>query len=86
MTTMILAVMTRASLGHTGRELKAAPMTVAAYVCVTVGTILRIAALLGVENYALMLDTAGAVWGAALVLFLIVYTPVLWRPRVPPAC
>ena len=82
MTTMILAVMTRASLGHTGRELEAAPMTVAAYVCVTVGTLLRIAASLGVGGYALMLDGAGALWGAALVLFLVVYTPILLAPRL----
>ena len=40
MTTMILAVMSRASLGHTGRKLKAAPMTCAAYVCATFGAVL----------------------------------------------
>jgi uncharacterized protein involved in response to NO len=82
MTTMILAVMTRASLGHTGRDLKASPMTVAAYVCVTIGALLRVAASLGVGPYALMLDFAGAFWGVALLLFVIVYRPVLWSPRL----
>jgi uncharacterized protein involved in response to NO len=82
MTTMILAVMTRASLGHTARELKASPMAVAAYACVTVGAVVRVAASVGVGPYAIMLDAAGAFWGAALLLFLIVYCPILWSPRL----
>lgn len=82
MTTMILAVMTRASLGHTARDLKASPATVAGYGCVTIGAGLRVLASLGVGPYGVMLDIAGAFWGAALVLFLIVYSPILWRPRL----
>jgi uncharacterized protein involved in response to NO len=82
MTTMILAVMTRASLGHTARELKASPTTAAAYGCVTVGALLRVVASLGLGSYPVMLDIAGALWGLALVLFLIAYTPVLWSPRL----
>jgi uncharacterized protein involved in response to NO len=72
--------MTRASLGHTGRELKASPMTIAAYVCITIGALLRVAASLG--PYGIMLDIAGTFWALALFLFLIVYRPVLWSPRV----
>ena len=82
MTTMILAVMSRASLGHTARELKAAPMTVCAYVLVTVGALVRVAASLGIGAYSVMIDVAGILWGAALLLFLIVYQPILWRPRL----
>jgi uncharacterized protein involved in response to NO len=82
MTTMILAVMTRASLGHTGRELKASPITVAAYVCVTVGALVRVAAAAGIGPDGVMIDLAGAIWGAALLLFLIAYRAVLWRPRI----
>ena len=82
MTTMILAVMSRASLGHTARELKAAPITVAAYACVTIGALLRVAASLGVGSYGVMLNIAGAFWGAALLSFLVVYVPILWLPRM----
>lgn len=82
MTTMILAVMSRASLGHTARELKAAPMTVGAYVLVTLGALVRVAASLGIGGYSVMIDVAGVLWGAALLLFLIVYQPVLCRPRL----
>ena len=82
MTTMILAVMSRASLGHTARELKASPLITAAYFSVTVGATLRVAASIEIGSYQLMLDTAGAFWGTALLLFLIVYSPILWQPRV----
>jgi len=81
MTTMILAVMTRATLGHTGRDLHANLATVVLYGCVTMGALLRVAASLGTGLYRLMLDISGILWTAGLVLFLIVYGPMLWRPR-----
>lgn len=82
MATMILAVMTRASLGHTARELKANASTVALYVLVTIGALLRVAASLRLINYSIGIDIAGLAWGGAFLLFLISYAPVLWRPRL----
>jgi uncharacterized protein involved in response to NO len=82
MATMILAVMTRASLGHTARELKASPLTILVYVLVTAGALLRVAASLGLINYQTGIDIAGLAWGGAFLLFLIAYAPVLWRPRL----
>lgn len=81
MTTMILAVMTRATLGHTGRELKASRMTVGLYACVTFGALLRVIASLGVGDVMLLIDISGALWIAALILFLAAYGPILWTPR-----
>lgn len=82
MGTMILAVMSRASLGHTGRALVASPMSVLSYGCVTVGAALRVSASLGIGDYPLMLDIAGAFWGAALLIFAVAYAPILWSARV----
>lgn len=82
MTTMILAVMSRATLGHTGRDLKASPITMISYACAAVGALLRVAASLGLGAYPTMLTIAGLFWGASLLLFLCVYAPILWRPRV----
>jgi len=82
MTTMILAVMTRASLGHTARELRAGAATVALYALVTAGASLRVLASLGSIEYNLGIEVAGLLWGGALLLFLIAYAPVLWRPRL----
>jgi len=82
MTTMILAVMTRASLGHTGRDLKANGATVAIYGLITVGALLRVTAPLQLLDYRPAIEVAGLAWGGALLLFLIAYAPVLWRPRL----
>jgi len=82
MATMILAVMTRASLGHTARELKAGPLTVVLYVLVTVGALIRVAASLRLIDYNLGIDIAGVAWGGAFLTFLVAYAPVLWRPRL----
>jgi uncharacterized protein involved in response to NO len=78
---MILAVMTRATLGHTGRALKASRATVVLYICVTVAALLRVAASLGLASYRLLLDISGFTWIAGLALFLAVYGPMLWQPR-----
>lgn len=82
MATMILAVMTRASLGHTGRELRANVPTVLLYLLVTTGAIVRVAASLGIGTYRVGMDVAGTLWAGALILFLIAYGPILWRPRL----
>ena len=81
MTTMVLAVMTRATLGHTGRALKANRPTVVLYISVTIGALVRIAASLGLGPYRLLLDIGGFAWIAALTLFLAIYGPMLWQPR-----
>ena len=79
---MILAVMTRASLGHTARELKANAATSVAYLLLTAGAVLRVSASLGLMNYDLGIEIAGLAWGGAFLLFLIAYAPVLWGPRL----
>lgn len=82
MATMILAVMTRASLGHTGRELRANAATAAIYALVTLGALLRVTAPLELVDYTLSMEVAALAWGGALFLFLLAYAPVLWRPRL----
>jgi uncharacterized protein involved in response to NO len=75
--TMILAVMTRASLGHTGRKLRAGPATIAIYLCVTLGAALRVLAGLGEIDYRTGLELSGGVWALAFGLFAVAYAPVL---------
>lgn len=81
MATMILAVMTRATLGHTGRELKADGWTVAIYILVTLGAALRVAAPVLPFDYMRTIEVAGISWGGAFVLFLFSYVPKLFGPR-----
>jgi uncharacterized protein involved in response to NO len=80
--TMMLAVMSRAALGHTGRPLVAHPVTVAAYGLVSLAALLRIAAAFAPELYLRLVETSGALWSLAFVLFLSIYAPILIKPRV----
>jgi uncharacterized protein involved in response to NO len=82
MTTMVLAVMTRATLGHTARALKANGGTVALYACVTLAALLRVVASLGLGSNLLLLEISGFAWIASLVLFIVIYGPMLWQPRL----
>jgi uncharacterized protein involved in response to NO len=82
MATMILAVMSRATLGHTGRQLRASPVTQAAYVLITAGAALRVTTPLGLLDYRMGMEVAGAAWMGAFLLFLGVYGPILWSPRI----
>jgi uncharacterized protein involved in response to NO len=79
--TMILAVMSRASLGHTGRKLVAAPLTSAAYLLVTLGAAARVIASVLEGDTQMLVAGAGLAWAAGFVLYLAVYIPILVRPR-----
>jgi uncharacterized protein involved in response to NO len=82
MGTMILAVMTRSTLGHTARELKACPLTVLLYLLVTLGAGLRVTSPIGLVDYALGMQISAVAWAGAFLLFLAVYGPILFRPRL----
>ena len=77
---MTLAVMTRASLGHTGRALAASRSTLAIYLLVTLGALLRVSAPF-TSNVAEVTAFAGLAWSAAFGLFAIVYSPILIGKR-----
>jgi uncharacterized protein involved in response to NO len=79
MGTMTLAVMTRAILGHTGRDLHAGPGTMAIFACVTVAMALRVAYAFA-PTVDLIWASAGF-WTAAFTLFVWIYAPLTYRPR-----
>jgi uncharacterized protein involved in response to NO len=81
MATMIVAVTTRATRGHTGRALTAGRATTAIYGLVTLAALSRVAAGIAFDAMMPLLTIAGAAWVAAFVLFLAVYGPMLLRPR-----
>lgn len=75
--TMTLAVMTRASLGHTGRALTASAATTALYLAMLTAAVLRIAAPFAPDLYLPLLTVAGLAWSVALLGFAAVYGPIL---------
>lgn len=80
--TMILAIMSRASLGHTGRPLRAPTAALWAYGLVWVGALLRVLASLLPAFYSVLLWAAGAIWASAFLVFAVGYFRILTGPRV----
>ena len=78
---MTLAVMTRATRGHTGRPLTAPAGTVAIYAAVVIAAAARIAATLRPEDTMVLLPLAGLAWCGAFLGFALLYGPMLVRPR-----
>jgi uncharacterized protein involved in response to NO len=74
---MTMAVMTRASLGHTGQGLVASPMTQAIYACLLVAAILRITA--ACTGSMALIHTSGTAWILGFGGFAAVYGPALIR-------
>jgi len=82
MGSMILAVMTRVGLGHTGRPLALPSGGVASYALVHAGAALRVASTLSPSALETpLLLAGGALWSAAFWLFTALYWPILTRAR-----
>lgn len=80
---MILAVMTRASLGHTGRPLLASRLIGGAYILLSLAAAMRVfAPPLAPGAYRWSVMVAGTLWICAFAIFIVVYTPILVRPRI----
>ncbi len=81
--TMILAVMTRATRGHTGRDLSADRVTSLIYMLVTLAAITRVAAAFGATWAMPLLIASACFWIAAFVVFALLYGPMLLLPQSP---
>jgi uncharacterized protein involved in response to NO len=79
--TMFVAVMSRASLGHTGRALIAGPATVTVYGLVTLAAVTRTLAPWMDAAFAELLAVSAAAWIAGYGLFFVAYLPVWIGPR-----
>jgi uncharacterized protein involved in response to NO len=84
---MTLAVMTRATLGHTGHALTASLGTQAIYAAIIVAAVARICAVFHTSQSDLLLHIAAFAWVAAFLGFALAYGPLLVRrdPRMQPA-
>jgi uncharacterized protein involved in response to NO len=70
---MTLAVMTRATLGHSGQELEAGGWTATTYLAITLAAALRVVASVAPDLYLPLLLASGAAWTAAFALFVLIY-------------
>lgn len=79
---MILAVMTRAALGHTGRPLEVHALIAVAYGLLAIAVVVRVLGLTLLPlNYPFVVFVAGLLWIVAFIPYLVIYAPILLRPR-----
>ena len=78
---MTLAVMSRASLGHTGRTLTASPGLEAVYAAAAIAAVARICAVLHPQWNDALLPVAALAWATAFLGFAALYAPLLCLPK-----
>lgn len=81
MGTLILGVMTRVALGHTGRTLTLPRFAIAIYIAITLAAFARVLAALQLLDYRVGLLVAATGWSLAFATFTLIYWPILTRPR-----
>lgn len=81
MAILILGVMTRVALGHTGRPLTLPRGAVSIYWLIITAAIVRLGTALNLLPWRAGLTTATVLWVAAFAAFLLFYTPILISPR-----
>jgi uncharacterized protein involved in response to NO len=79
--TMIMAMMSRAALGHTGRSFTAPRPIVAAYLLVGIGALVRVLSPLATAGEAAMV-VSSLLWSAGFLIYAVVYWPILTRPGI----
>lgn len=79
--TMTLAVMTRATLGHTGQQLTASVATQGIYAAIVIAAVARICAVIHPAASDAFLHVAAFAWAAAFLGFAIAFGPLLVGSR-----
>jgi uncharacterized protein involved in response to NO len=83
MGTLMLGVMSRVTLGHSGRPIEASTATVVAFGFVVIGAAIRVAsASPAMGFYAPGVLVGGSVWAAAWIVWTASYAAALVGPRV----
>ncbi|AJR05924.1 hypothetical protein H744_1c0899 [Photobacterium gaetbulicola Gung47] len=80
---MILAMIARVSLGHTGRALQIKPIIVVAFVALVLATLSRTLLIalqptMTIQGYII----SAGLWALAFAIFSVVYCPILTQPRI----
>lgn len=78
---MTLSVMVRASLGHTGREIKTSFFSMIIFAAIIVAATARILQTLSIGNYEITLYVSGAAWIVAFGGFALTFAPALLRSK-----
>jgi uncharacterized protein involved in response to NO len=79
---MILAMISRVSLGHTARRLEVGRVMVVAFSAAFAAFFVRVFGVYWIADYTNLIIAAAVLWALAYSCFLLIYVPVLTRPRL----
>lgn len=82
MSSLILGMMTRVSLGHTGRPLSLPRFGVLIYIAISIAAIIRLFVALNWINFQIGLIFTTIAWILAFGIFIVLYYPMLTKPRI----
>lgn len=78
-----LGMMSRVSLGHTGRPMQSAKIMNVAFVLLNLGAAVRVVAPIAApQQYQLWIFASGGIWLASFLIYCSIYIPILIRPRI----
>ena len=80
--TLTLGMMSRITLGHTGRLMQPPRSIEISFILINIGAALRVLApILMPEKYQMWIHLSGGVWILCFLLFCLAYVPMLIKPR-----
>lgn len=80
---LTLGMMTRTALGHSGRPLVLPPSITWCYLLINLAAVIRVAgAFTAADTQRFSLILSSLAWALAYLVYVIVYWPILTRPRV----
>lgn len=79
MSSLILAMISRVSLGHTGRKLAVGNLISLAFILMISAGIIRVMLNSHLSQYGLLLS--GTLWSLSFLIFIVIYFPILSTPR-----
>lgn len=81
MATMILSMISRVSLGHTGREIIANKIMTIAFIAIVSAVLVRVFGSYWSSDYSLIINISVGLWAIAYGSFVVLYFPILTKPR-----
>jgi len=81
---MTVAMMSRVALGHTGRDIKStSPWMKLVFAAIAASALFRVVVpMLAMQHYVIWLLVSAALWVVGFATFVVIYAPVLYKPRV----
>lgn len=78
---MILSMISRVSLGHTGRKIQVGKLMTVAFIFVFLAFIMRVFGQYFMDDYQLIITSSAILWALAYGAFVIFFSPVLIKKR-----